>query len=155
MIADTMADAVRLGLAAPFLVANKWDPADAVERTFAIDLIVFADGEICGPDPDHYALELLSRKHVAEFVARQVRLAIAENRDVTPVLNALCMIPSWPSMDLVRLDEPVLRNTKHFVGLYLALTQGPGDAATMREAALKRLENQPTPPEFYRRDDCR
>ena len=145
-----MADAVRQGGGtASFLVTPTWDLADAAsERTFSIDLIVFADGEVCGPDPDHYGFELLSRKHVAEFVARQVRLAVAEDRDVTPVLNALCMIPSWPSMDQLRLDEPVLRNTKHFAGIYLAFTRRPGDVATMREVALKRLENQPTLPKF-------
>jgi hypothetical protein len=144
------ADAVRQGGGtASFLVTPTWDLADAVERTFAMDLIVFADGEISGPDPDHYALELLSRKRVAEFVAEQVRMAVAENRDVTPILNALSMIPSWLSMDQLRLDEPVLRNTKHFAGIYLAFTRRPGDVATMREAALKRLENQPTLPKFY------
>jgi hypothetical protein len=144
------ADAVRQGGGtASFLVTPTWDLADAVERTFAMDLIVFADGEISGPDPDHYALELLSRKRLAEFVAEQVRMAVAENRDVTPVLNALSMIPSWLSMDQPRLDEPVLRNTKHFACIYLAFTRRPGDVPTMREAALKRLENQPTLPKFY------
>ena len=154
MIADkSVADSVRNGGGTPwFLLASNWDLADAIEHTFAIDLIVFADGEISGPDPDHYALELLSRKRVAEFVAQQIRLAVAENRDVTPVLNALCMIPSWASMDLIRLDEPIVRNTKHFIGnIYLARTRMPGDFATMREAALKCLENQPTLPKFYRR----
>jgi hypothetical protein len=136
-------------------VTPTWDLADAVERTFAIDLIVFADGEISGPDPDHYALELLSRKRVAEFVAEQVRQPVSENRDVTPVMNALCLIPSWQSMDQLRLDEPILRNTKHFVGIYLAFTGRPGDVATMREAALKHLENQPTLSKFYRLDDRR
>jgi hypothetical protein len=156
MTDKSTADSVRHGGGTPwFLLASKWDLADAVERTFAIDLIVFADGEISGPDPDHYALELLSRKRVAEFVAEQVRLAVAENRDVMPVLNALSMIPSWQSMDQLRLDEPILRNTKHFVGIYLALAGRQGDVATMREATLKRLENQPTLPESYRLDDCR
>jgi hypothetical protein len=65
------------------------------------------------------------------------------------------MIPSWQSMDQLRLEEPVLRNTKHFVGIYLALAGRPGDVATMREATLKHLENQPSLPEFYRLDDCR
>jgi hypothetical protein len=46
------ADAVRQGGGtASFLVTPTWDLADAVERTFAIDLIVFADGAISGPDP--------------------------------------------------------------------------------------------------------
>jgi hypothetical protein len=47
---------------------------------------MFEDGQIAGPDPDGYAFELLARRPAAEFIARQIRLADDEKRDVTPVL---------------------------------------------------------------------
>jgi hypothetical protein len=41
--------------------------ADVVELTFEIQFLLFADGEIAGPDPDQYAAELQCRKRGAEF----------------------------------------------------------------------------------------
>jgi hypothetical protein len=40
---------------------------DAEELIFSIDLLVFDDGEIAGPDPDHYVSDLHFRKPAAEF----------------------------------------------------------------------------------------
>jgi hypothetical protein len=57
-----------------------------VELSFEIDFLVFEDGETAGPDSDPYAVELHCRKPAAEFIARQIRLAMAESRDLTPVL---------------------------------------------------------------------
>jgi hypothetical protein len=63
--------------------------SNLTEVTFEIHLVVFVDGEIAGPDPDDFAAELQGRKRAAEFVAKQIRMAQAEDRDVTPVLSAL------------------------------------------------------------------
>jgi hypothetical protein len=61
--------------------------------SFAIDLIAFGDGEIAGPDLENYVTKLESRKLATEFLAKQVRMAEAENRDVIPVLTALSEMP--------------------------------------------------------------
>jgi hypothetical protein len=50
-------------------------------------------GEIVGPDNGRFAVELRCRQRAAEFVAKQIRLAEAEDRDVTPVPSALAEIP--------------------------------------------------------------
>lgn len=60
---------------------------------FEIDFVLFADGEIAGEDRDRYAAELKCRKPAAEFVAKQIRLAQTEGRDVTPVLSAIAELP--------------------------------------------------------------
>jgi hypothetical protein len=41
-----------------------------IELAFEIQLILFGDDEIAGPDPDHFAAELQGRKPAAEFVAK-------------------------------------------------------------------------------------
>lgn len=46
---------------------------DVIELSFEIQLVLFADGEIAGPDPDGFATELPCRKPAAEFVAEQIR----------------------------------------------------------------------------------
>jgi hypothetical protein len=118
--------------------------ADFVELTFSIDLIVFADGEIAGPDPDRFAGELNCRKPAAEFIAQQIRLADAESRDVTPVLAALAEAPCLHGDFLAewtrRYASDFLRRSKLKIG-----------DADMRESALRYLENRPTLPKFYRR----
>lgn len=124
--------------------------AEAVEITFTIDLILFADGEISGPDRDKYALELLSRKRAAEFVAEQVRLANAENRDAMPVLRALSEIPSLGRLGSHQGD-PLVHNTKHFAEYLLHFDGRFGDAAMVQTAGLRYLENHPTLPKLYRR----
>jgi hypothetical protein len=103
--------------------------SDLVEVTFEIQLVVFID-EIAGPDPDDFAIELQGRKLAAEFVAKQIRLAQAEGRDVTPVLNALAQAPA----------SDYLRHMNRKMG-----------SIDMAEAKLRFLENRPTLPDFYRR----
>ena len=118
------------------------------ELTFEIDLVLFADGEIAGPDPEKYTLELNFRKPAAEFVARQIRLADAEGRDVTPVLSALAELPTFlhPGYGrhsshiywIRRYASDFLRRLQHQIG------------ANARETGLRHLENRPTLPKFYR-----
>ncbi|HKV93153.1 MAG TPA: hypothetical protein VJW20_11460 [Candidatus Angelobacter sp.] len=118
--------------------------------TFDIDLIVFADGEIAGPDPDHFAAELKCRKPAAEFVARQIRLAADEGRDVAPVLSALWMIPSLSSHGHGKPD-PLVYWTKHYARQYLGYLRRKAGDLDMREAGLRHLENRPVLPKFFRR----
>ena len=42
-----------------------------MEVWFQVDLLLFADGELAGSDPDRFALELQSRRRAADFIADQ------------------------------------------------------------------------------------
>jgi hypothetical protein len=121
---------------------------DGDQCMFAIDLIMFEDGETAGSDPDGYLSELRARKPAAEFVARQIRLADAEGRDVTPVLMALSQIPSLGRIGLAQGD-PFVHCTRNFAEEYLR--SGQLGRRDRRESVLKWLEQIPAVPKFYRR----
>jgi len=121
-----------------------------VEATFEIDFVLFADGEIAGADTQAYAAQLTTRKPAAEFIARQVRLAIAETRDVTPVLSALAEIPHLGSRQNSQGD-PLVHWVRHYAREYLAYMQRAIGGVDWREAGLRHLENRPQLPRFYRR----
>jgi hypothetical protein len=124
--------------------------ADVVELAFEVHLILFADGEIAGPDPDHFAAELKGRKPAAEFVAKQIRLASAEGRDVTPVLTALAEAPSLGRLGSAQGD-PLFHSVRHYASDYLRRMHLKIGDVDMGEAQLRHLENCPTLPKFYRR----
>lgn len=120
---------------------------DADEINFSIDLILFADGEIAGPDPDHYTGELICRKPAAEFVAKQIRLADAESRDPAPVLKALAEIP--------RDRNDVLVEWVHtYAQRCLAAAAAPNSRIERVAGMLRHLESRPVLPRFYRRGDA-
>jgi hypothetical protein len=125
---------------------------DVVEVTFEIDLVVFADGEIAGPDPDRFAALLQCRKRAAEFVAQQVRLADAEGRDATPVISALVEIPHIGRLGHGPYD-PLVHSTVEFARQYLRGVQHKIGELDTREAELRRLENRPELPKFYRQQE--
>jgi len=70
-------------------------------------------------------------------LARQVRLAEKENRDVTPVLSALKQMP-------VTFADPCARTIQSIATLVLA--------ASVREPIVRGLEEADVLPKFYRRD---
>lgn len=121
-----------------------------VEMIFEIDFVLFEDGEFAGPDPDRYGLELQFRKPAAEFIARQIRLAMAEHRDVTPVLSALAEIPCIGRLGHVQGD-PLVHWTRHYAQQYLHAMSRQTGTFGRREAQLRHLENRPDLPKFYRR----
>lgn len=123
---------------------------DIVELTFEIQLVLFADGEIVGPDPDGYVTELICRKPAAEFIVRQVRLAKTEGRDVTPVLSALADTPSLRGPGRPQGD-PLVHSIKRYAQDYLHNMHRKIGGVDMSEATLKHLENRPALPKFYRR----
>jgi len=95
-------------------------------------------------------MELRSRKPAAEFVAKQIRRARAEGRDVEPVLPALAEIPCFGRLGHVQGD-PLVHWTRHYARNYrlqMHLKTGDLDWA---EASLLHLENRPTLPKLYRR----
>jgi hypothetical protein len=126
--------------------------AELAEVIFEIHLIVFLDGEIAGPDPDDYAAELEGRKLAAEFVAKQIRMAQKDDRDVTPVLNALVEAPSLGSVSRPQGD-PLFRSVRHYAGEYLRSMHRKMGNVDMAVAYLRHLENRPTLPNFYRRSE--
>jgi alpha/beta hydrolase fold len=129
---------------------SKHSLADVVELNFELHLILFADGEIAGPDPDHFAAELQGRKRAAEFVVKQVRLARAEGRDVTAVLTALAEAPSLGGLGSAQGD-PLFHSVRNFARYYLRRMHRKIGDVDLGEAALRHLENRPAPPNFYRR----
>ncbi len=124
--------------------------AEVVEITFQIDLVLFADGEIAGPDPEKYTLELHWRRPAAEFVARQIHLADAEGRDVTPVLSALAELPSFRYPGYGRHSSEIYW-IRHYASDFLRRLQRATGGVNAREAGLRHLENRPILPKFYRR----
>lgn len=124
--------------------------SDLVEIRFEAHLIVFEDGEIAGPDPDNFDAELQGRKAATEFVAKQIRMAIAEGRDVTPVLTVLAEAPS-PGSPGRPQGDPLFHSLRHYARDYLHYMHRRVVNVDMAEARLRHLENRPTVPHFYRR----
>ena len=124
--------------------------SDLAEVTFEIQLVVFIDGEIAGSDPDDFAIELQRRKQAAEFVVRQIRMAQAEGRDITPVLTALVEAPVLGSLGRPEGD-PLFRSVRHYARDYLRHMHRKIGGINLSEAKLRHLENRPELPQFYRR----
>jgi hypothetical protein len=128
-------------------------PYETAELTFQIDFILFEDGEICGPDPGNYAPSLLFRKRAAEYVAKQIRLAQNENRDVTPVLSALAEIPHLGSLHRAQGDR-LVQWTQYYARhcLHSMRSETSHDRGVDRlQIWVRHLENLPEVPNFYRR----
>jgi hypothetical protein len=112
----------------------------ALSLRLEIDLLVFSDGEIAGPDRERYALELQYRKIAGDFIVKQVKLAQAEQRDVSPVLSALAEAPRTR-------EDSLARWTRDYAQDYLRhAAMGRG------EALVQGLENRPALPRFFRRE---
>lgn len=126
-----------------------------VEMTFEIDFILFADGKISGADLDRRALELQCRKPAAEFVAKQIRRAMQEHRDVEPVLSALAEIPCFGSLRRLGRgpNDPRVLWIKYYAQDYLRNVKRGDDGINWAEVGLRHLENRPTLPKFYRRQE--
>ena len=114
---------------------------------FDVDMLLFADGEIVGPDTGKFALELRCRQRAAEFVAEQIRLAEAESRDVSPVLSALAVIPLLRDR-LYPHGDFVASWVRQYASQYLRAVHHKNEV--MRRGTLRRLENHSTLPKFYR-----
>lgn len=124
--------------------------SDLAEVTFEIQLVVFIDGEIAGSDPDDFAIELQGRKRAAEFVARQIRMAQAEGRDITPVLTALVEAPVLGSLGRPEGD-PLFHSVRHYARDYLQHMHRKIGGINLSESKLRHLETRPELPQFYRR----
>lgn len=123
-------------------------PLPAVKSLrFEIDFVLFIDGEIAGKDRDKYAAELQCRKSAAEFVAKQIRLAESEGRDVTPVLSAIEKMPHIGNLRHGHGD-PLVHWVQRYAHDYLQTVR---HHVSTPEARLRHLENRPILPKLYRR----
>ena len=118
-------------------------PSGTTSLRLEIEMLLFADGELAGAQTDKYALELQCRKPAAEFIAKQIRLAEAENRDITPVLSALNEMPYLR-------DDILAHWVRRYASYYLTHSSDE-----QKRAALRHLENRPALPEFYRRENSK
>ncbi len=113
-----------------------------MEVWFQLDLLLFADGELAGSDPDRFALELQCRGRAAGYVEQQIRAAMAEGRDAAPILAALRDVPHLH-------DDALARTVSRFARE--ALRRSAHTSTHAFDASLKYLESRPELPEFYRR----
>jgi hypothetical protein len=121
--------------------------AEVTSLAFIVDMLMFVDGEVVGPDNGKFAVELLCRRHGAEFVAKQIRLAEAERRDVAPVLSALAEIPAFRKR-LYPQGDFVTGWIRRYASEYLRAVRHNDDF--LRAATLRRLENHRMLPKYYR-----
>ena len=102
-----------------------------------VDSIVFADGEVVGPNQLGLTTSIIVRSKAAELVVGSLRSAQRRGEDTAPVLDRLSRplpgVDDSVSRQAVRLAIQ-LQNSRHFV------------------AELRYLEETPTPPKFYRTD---
>jgi hypothetical protein len=149
-VAEALIDHVLAGGGCVAMGGSKPSLTNVAEVALEFDLVLFADGEIAGADRDGYTRELQCRKPAAEFVVRQVRLAMAEGRDVTPVLKALAEIPCIGRLGQAQSD-PLVHWTRYYAEEYLRSRDRKIGETDWAEATLRHLENRPDLPRFYRR----
>jgi hypothetical protein len=124
-------------------------PVSVSSLRLEIDMLLFADGGMAGPDTDDFAAELRCRKTAALFIAKQIRLAEAEGRDVTPVLTALAEMPRFGRPRYAR-EDPMVHGIERYAREYMwAMRHRAFDRLA---AQLRHLENRPMLPKFYRRE---
>jgi hypothetical protein len=86
----------------------------------------------------------------SRIYAKQIRLAEAEGRDVTPVLSALADAPYLGGLGRAQGDL-LFHWVRHYAKDFLhGMHRKLGEFA-MREAKLRHLENRPDLPKSYRR----
>ena len=103
---------------------------------FEIDFVLFADGEIAGPDRERFGDELRCRKPAAEFVAKQIRLAQSESRDVKPVLSAIRDMPRLSRLRGAHGD-PLVHWIQYYAREYLGSMGRKIGSVDMPEAELR------------------
>lgn len=135
------------------IIDRQRDHSEVKSIRFEIDFVLFIDGEIAGPDRGKYAAELHCRKPAADFVAKQIRLAESEGRDVIPVLSAVAEMPHIGNLRRGQGD-PLVHWVQKYARDYLHTVQPHAAAVNTPEARLRQLENRPIMPKFYRRQNA-
>lgn len=105
-----------------------------------IDIIIFDDSQITGPNTTHFDTELQNRKLAATAVAKQVRNAMARGEDTKAILTRIS--GSVPERDDM-FGTWTVRYARMLSRRY------PSGHPTL-EAQLQSLENLPEPPNFHK-----
>jgi hypothetical protein len=114
--------------------------AAATQITAKIDVIIFEDGELVGPDQSQFEVEIQSQKMSADQIAGKVRYAQSQGEDPTPTLKQIAEAPMESKTD--------------FIGLWFAIyAQQLLSARGSRpfELRLTAIEQTPTPLRIFRK----
>jgi hypothetical protein len=114
--------------------------ATASQITATIDVVVFEDGELVGPDQSQFEVEMQSQKMAADQIASKVRRAQAQGQDPTPMLKQIAEAPMESTTDFIGL----------WSGLYAhQLLSARGSSRV--DARLTAMEKTPTPLKIFRK----
>ena len=114
--------------------------ATASQITAKIDVVIFEDGELVGPDQSQLGVEIQSQKMAADQIASRVRYAQSQGQDPTPMLKQIAEAPMESTTDFIGL----------WSGLYahqLLSAQGSNNF----DARLTAMEKTPTPLKIFRK----
>jgi len=114
--------------------------ATASQITAKIDVVIFEDGELVGPDQSQLGVEIQSQKMAADQIASKVRYAQSQGQDPTPMLKQIAEAPMESTTDFIGL----------WSGLYahqLLSAQGSNNF----DARLTAMEKTPTPLKIFRK----
>jgi hypothetical protein len=112
------------------------DIASASEIAAHIDLIIFEDGELVGPNQTRYEVMIQDRKLAATQIAMQLRNTLANGDD--------------PKVTIGHILESVPAQSD-YVGTWTHTYAKMIRRAPSVEKQLEALETLPEPPKFYRR----
>ena len=135
---DSLAFAPHVGAAFEALDGSRsrWS-INASEITASVDMVVFDDGELVGPNRSEYDSEIGARKLAAEQVVSKVRYAQSKGEDPTPTLKSLA--------------EGRVVGQKDFIAQWSAMYAQRLLKAPTLEEQLTALQNIPVPPKFFRK----
>jgi hypothetical protein len=119
----------------PFGLVEPWFPADSTVN-FGIDCIVFASGEVYGPDTEHFMQEVTARKQAADSVLAAI------NAGDSAALSA--MAKQEPQSN----DDHFSEWQKRFALHYLDSLSSANPAAQAAQKNL--LRAYPVPPHLFR-----
>ncbi len=106
------------------------------EVLVTLDLVIFDDGEVVGPDEQHYVADLQGRTLAAKYISEQVSAALARGENSASLLSPL-------ASSIPLADDHVGVWKKQFARELLT--------SPIRERYLQYLQSLPTLPPFYRR----
>jgi len=112
--------------------------ATASQITAKIDVVIFEDGELVGPDQSQLGVEIQSQKMAADQIASRVRYAQSQGQDPTPMLKQIAEAPMESTTDFIGL----------WSGLYahqLLSVQGSNNF----DARLTAMEKTPIPLKIF------
>jgi hypothetical protein len=119
--------------------ATRW-AANASQITAKIDVVIFEDGELVGPDQSQYEVEIQSQKTAADLISSKVRDAQSQGQDPTLMLRQIAEAPMASTADSLGL----------WSGLYARQLLSARDSSNF-DARLTSIEKTPTPLKMFRK----